>query len=911
MPVTQSSGDDPRDDATTPEPPAAGATNVPAPIAGRSDQGGVAPATANATPVVLANVEAIARPIAMSAPRMSHVEISFDMAAGARLQFVVEAVPAGELHPGEQSQPILIRTENLTPATQLAAPAQSVAVLSGGMESAAAVAETAPPAPVAMDDAPVGVSEPPAAPAPVALLALSAQPGEAPVPSPSSQPQSLSQALADARTGLRVRMAGLSALLAPTAPASGTAAPAGADSRRWLNLRTWSLDERLFTLGLVLYLITRLGGIASFPIFFYSDEANNVLLGRQVVQNGFRGQDGTFLPIYFEADQNRWTPVLPTYLQAVTSFIFGSSILVARTTNALISLGAAIALSLILKYFFKLRFWWAGGLLLAIVPSWFMYSRTVFETVFATTCYAGFLLFYLLYRCRAPKYLYGAMLFGAAAFYAYSNVQLTVLGLGSLMLITDAKYHWANRQTLVRALPLVAVLVFPAVWFRLHHPTAIVEHLQAIDSYWVHDIPISQKLSQYVSTYLYGLSPQYWIPPNNGETTILPNQHFAGQGQLGLLLFALGIVGAGVAVRRLRSSAPHRIVLFAALAAPAGAALDSIEIARVLIFVVPAVLLAVIGLDWLLGLSRRINYAVAALAVFGVAGLLSLGMLRSALVDGPTWTKDYGLYGLQYGTKQIFEDTLPVLLRDDPSRKFIVSTTWANNVPFFVEFFLPPSQRQQVTLGNIDDYLQEQNKLADNTIFVMTAAEYGRVQSSTVMTTVQMLRQLAYPDGGPAFFMAQVAYVPDAAAQFAALEVERNKPKEGSVTIDGQSVRVLYSPLGDGNIQNVFDGNPGTLARGAEANPFIIELHFPQPRAIAGLSVKVSSNPDFSVTAMRATTEGGQFESITQRFVNQPPDPQADLAFASPEAVAVLRIEVKFNAVPGRAQIHIWEVGLH
>ena len=56
------------------------------------------------------------------------------------------------------------------------------------------------------------------------------------------------------------------------------------------------------------------------------------------------------------------------------------------------------------------------------------------------------------------------------------------------------------------------------------------------------------------------------------------------------------------------------------------------------------------------------------------------------------------------------------------------------------------------------------------------------------------------------------------------------------VDLDGQTVDLVYSKLDMGRPEDIFDGDVSTLARGLEANPFVLEFHFPEPRSVHGLS---------------------------------------------------------------------------
>lgn len=127
---------------------------------------------------------------------------------------------------------------------------------------------------------------------------------------------------------------------------------------------------------------------------------------------------------------------------------------------------------------------------------------------------------------------------------------------------------------------------------------------------------------------------------------------------------------------------------------------------RMLIYGACAVIvLAGLGLEAILSrIPRRISYDLVATAVFLVLLVASFSMFRNALVEGPLWFRDYGLYGMQYGAEQLFEDVIPGYLERDPRVQVMVSSTWANGTDRFPRFFLSPKQQARVQMRNVDYY---------------------------------------------------------------------------------------------------------------------------------------------------------------------------------------------------------------
>ena len=347
------------------------------------------------------------------------------------------------------------------------------------------------------------------------------------------------------------------------------------------------------------------------------------------------------LPLYFEVAGNRWTPVLAVYAHLPAVALFGKSIVATRATSALVTVLSPVAVALTLRSVFRIRYWWVGALLVAVVPTWFLHSRTAFEWLMMASSYACFLLSYLLYRTRSAKFLFLAIFFGAATFYNHASGQLVIAAAALFLGISDLRYHLKNWRILLLGLLLVALLAVPFVLFQVQHSGAMATHLRAIDSYWFADTPLIGKLRQFVSTYAYGLSPSYWFVPNEHD---LVRHRMLGYGNLGFVMLPFVLIGALLCFVRVRSST-HRAVLLAALAAPAGAAMADVAVTRMMAFVPPMCIIAALGMDWLLEWIQRAwqssrtrptmlahqsrqAYAVLALVVFALLTGASLSMFQ-------------------------------------------------------------------------------------------------------------------------------------------------------------------------------------------------------------------------------------------------------------------------------------------
>lgn len=666
----------------------------------------------------------------------------------------------------------------------------------------------------------------------------------------------------------------------------------------------------LFALALGVYLVTRFWSIEHFPIYFFTDEAANPLFAQDLIARNFRGVTGERFPLYFEVAANRWGPLLSVYLHGTSMTLFGKSVLVTRGTQALLSVLAAIAIGLSLKFAFRARFWWAGVLLLAVAPTWFLHSRTGFETIIAASFYGCFILFYLLYRIKSPRYLYLALLFGGMTFYTYSNGQMIMAAAGVLLGLFDIRYHIKNWRVTLPGLLLVGVLMLPALRFRAAHPGLLETHLRILNSYWFYDLSLTEKLAQFIKTYTHGLSVSYWFLPSAPRESYEVRHLMQGYGNLAIWTLPFFLIGVGVSLwRAVKGSAPYRILLLTALASPVGAALAQIALTRVMAFVVPATILIAVGLEMSLDVVRRkASDWVLMPIVFVALTAPALLMTRDALVNGPLWYRDYELYGMQYGATQLFGDEIPSYLADHPDSRIIVSPTWANGTDNFVRFFLSQTQQARVQMLNVDYFMVARRPLEPSMIFVMTQAEFERAQASDKFQSVDVVHTIPYPDGRTGFYFVRLAYAPNLDEILDREREERSRPVAAQIELDGQIVDVLHSQFDIGLLPNVFDGDTFTLVRGLEANPLVFDFSFPQPRSVSRLQATFASM-DFTLTVSLYSEGAIQPTVYSETYRGLPPDPTVELVFdRGPQAVDRIRLEILQLNAGVEVHIHVREL---
>ena len=679
-------------------------------------------------------------------------------------------------------------------------------------------------------------------------------------------------------------------------------------------LRAWpySLPTSLFGLAILLYFVTRLVGLTDFPIYFFTDEAVQTTLAADFASNNFRDRSGELFPTYFEND-GQYEMSLSVYVQVLPYLLFGKSVFVTRLVSLLITVLGAAAVGLILREVFQIPEWWSGVLFLSITPVWFLHSRTAFEVAEATALYACYLFFYLLYRFKSPRYLYAALIFGALTFYASTPAQLVVILTGLFLLISDGRYHWQNRQTALRGLALLAILALPYARYLIVHPNENFVQLKILRSYWVYDLPWSEKIRRYFSMYLYGLSPGYLFFPNEHDLTRHLMKGYGHILRVTLPFAALGL-GQGVwrSFRHPHSSA-YRALLFALLASPAGGALVGIGISRVMFYIAPMILLTTLGvsscLSWLEKVAAQRKVAVKSwltLGLFAALAIFNIWMTRDALTNGPLWYRDYTLGGMQYGAQQVYS-AIRSYLQDHPGTKVLLSPDWTNGANEVKRFFLPDSA--PVQLAGIEGHMFQRLPLDANTVFVMMAREYQKTVDSGKFTDLRLEQTIPYPDGSPGFHFVRLRYTDEIDQILAAEKQARRQLVTAQLSLDGQPVQVKYPLLDMGEIAAAFDGNSDSLIRSLEANPLVLELTFPQPRTLNSVIASVGGAPT-TFTVRLIPSDGSAEQTFSTQAGVALEVRQLTLDFGAPLSVAKLIIEVKNTNEGEPAHVHLWEISL-
>jgi hypothetical protein len=593
-----------------------------------------------------------------------------------------------------------------------------------------------------------------------------------------------------------------------------------------------------FAASMAIYILMRIYRIEDFPIYFFTDEAIHWVQFKALVANHWHadGDLREFLPAYF-MNGGMYNLSLSVYVQGIAGVIFGPSVETVRVTSALVSATGAVALALTLRRAFRIREWWVVVPILAVLPCWFLHSRTGFETVLMVSAYSWFIYFYALYRCENPRWVFAAMMAGAAVFYAYSPGQKVMLMTALLLLVSDARYHLANRKWFLAGLVTALVLFVPYARFRWMHPEMLSGHLEILDSYWVKAMPLHEKLLIFFENYLKCLSPVYWFTAG-GDWAV---RHVVpGNAHLPVWLAPVVMVGLVLCVRAWRQ-ASHRLILIALVAAPLSSALVGPMVTRMLAMVVPVSLCAALGWEYLVHRITDTRW-VGFMRVLVMGGLLLAGglLVRAALRKPANEGTNYGLYGLQWGAQAIFRDMIPRYLKTDGGANIILSSSEFNSPAIFPDFF-GWSDPRRITFSGFDQIAAGTTLPRAKDLVLLSHREFTQLANLAAVKEVIMREAVSLPDGSPGFDLVQIRLDPVFVAAMEKLHGNDVMPFSDRAVVGG--LPISFSMTG------VQKGRPGDLVSedGAElvskvGEPINLELFFDSPVRLKALSIYCTGN---------------------------------------------------------------------
>ncbi len=676
---------------------------------------------------------------------------------------------------------------------------------------------------------------------------------------------------------------------------------------RFISTLFKSSENILFIACILIYLSVRLIGLTDYPVYFTFDQANPTLVAHEFLNNGFHNSEGDFLPAFFLSD-SKYNLGTTVYIQLVALVLFGRSELVIRATSVLVGLLGAICLSLALRNIFRIRHWWAGILILSVIPTWFHHSRTGYEMPTFVSFYSAMLYCYWLYRFRNPHYLYPAVIFSALAFYTYAPGQAIVPLTIVALFVLDFPYHLHMRIPILVGAGLGILCFIPFIRFQVSHVGHSAHVLGMVQSYWVQDISLLEKISGTLNNYLLHLNPAYWFTPAYDVTATDGLLHIMkGYGHLGLWLIPFLTWGLWLLIRRLRQT-EYRALLAVLLIAPVGASLvlSPSSITRGLVMVIPAALIASIGLDDLLAKAAdrlKLNRPVVANALLIVLLSVNAYMLWDVLTNGIAWFDNNQADGVQFGPSKVF----PALMEEQkssPNAHAVISPEWTMVGDLAARIYM--GDNPNISFRSIYDYARNIQPLENDTIFVITPEEFDFAKNNPKFSDIQILKTIPYSKTKMGFYLIHMKYSAQAESIIAAEHAERRKLVHGEILIDGQQVEIAYTRNDGTLIQDAFDGNPLSLYKTSELNPAIFDLTFPQEQDFHSIFI-IHGGAAIELQVTFFSAGGEKLQSYTTQFTENGDKGNTLKLDQSIKASRVL-ISVKSLFADELGVVHIWEI---
>jgi hypothetical protein len=263
---------------------------------------------------------------------------------------------------------------------------------------------------------------------------------------------------------------------------------------------------------------------------------------------------------------------------------------------------------------------------------------------------------------------------------------------------------------------------------------------------------------------------------------------------------------------------------------------------------------------------------------------------------------------MQYGASQVFR-AIKEELAQSGKTQILLTPVWSNNTDAFLPFFLSQKERERVRMAAVNAYTLRMRPVAPEELFVMTPEEFASAKQSGKFVFQAPERVIPYPDGRPGFYFVRLQYAPDAESVFAAEREARRQLLEEAVPLGGEIVTVRHSQLDMGTLPSLFDGRTDTLIRGAEANPFLLEVQFPTPRVVATVRVTLGSMSLIRVRILTIPAEGEQPREQESLYPNPPPNPMLALSVpGAPAPVRGVRLEITDVAAGEVTNMHVREL---
>jgi hypothetical protein len=130
--------------------------------------------------------------------------------------------------------------------------------------------------------------------------------------------------------------------------------------------------------------------------------------------------------------------------------------------------------------------------------------------------------------------------------------------------------------------------------------------------------------------------------------------------------------------------------------------------------------------------------------------------------------------------------------------------------------------------------------------------------------------------------------------------------QETSVSIKGQPVSVKHTAV-EGDISNLFDGNPHTLVKTLGINPMVVELEFAEPLSLSGITARVGSE-EVRINIDLLGEEADRSYRVDAGEMG--PYKDIPVLFDTVKIVSKLRFTLLDVGKPDTNIVHLWEIAL-
>ncbi len=672
----------------------------------------------------------------------------------------------------------------------------------------------------------------------------------------------------------------------------------------------------LTILSFISYLITHLLFLQDFPIYFFCDEAYIGNKIHELIAHNFSDASGRFLPLYYEKAPQRWVPQISLYLYLPFVMLFGGGIAALRAGTVILSIPGLIALYRLAKDALRLKEPWLVVAILGSLPVWFLHVRTVFETALIIPFLAIYLWQLTRWLNGDRRAVFGAPITGALLFYSHfsGSIAFVATSLSVLLLnLISIGRQW--RRALISG-GILLVLMIPFLIFSQRSPGAMAEQLFVVNSHWyVPGLSTSERAQLAMTSYLNSFSLSYWFSPDGGRQYDAVRHLWGGRGYLGYWIFPLVLGGVGISVWRWRDR-NYRIVLGCLVASTAASLIVPIMIMRVFAVLVPVSLLAAISIDFAVNLVSSTAARTTMVSILGVGFALFQGnLLREAITRGPTWFSDYGLYGMAWGTKELYESFLPALASRHPDASLLLTSSWANGADSFNEFFVRDATSPlhgRISLVNVEDFNATlRSGISERVIIVLTEEEWKRFRINPKFSLSEPIEILNLPDGRPGFFAAHFSYSSEAREIFERELSERRKPITSRTELGSLGGAIItHSQFDIGSITDLFDDSDFSLVRTpANVNPLILQIILDSPSPLARIKARLwPMTVDWEVTL----TDSGGVECFHQRGreKNTGEDATIDVDIPTCPTAKVITISFGEAGYHSESRVHVKRITL-